>query len=185
MVKMNDVVRRITWPGKKEINALLTHEWLVTNGVGGYASGTLAGVSTRRFHGLLIAALPAPLGRIMILNQLTEHLLLPDGSLSRLCGEESKPGSAEMPVAEILAEFRLEMGLPVWRYEIGDLTLEKRILMPYLQNTVHITYQLLSASEEVTLLLRPAIQFRPHEGSISGEMTEPYKLIIVEDKYEI
>jgi predicted glycogen debranching enzyme len=185
MVKMNDVVRRITWPGKKEIDAVLTHEWLVTNGVGGYASGTLAGVSTRRFHGLLVAALPAPLGRIMILNQLTGHLLLPDGSLSRLCGEESKPGSAEMPVAEILAEFRLEMGLPVWRYEIGDLTLEKRILMPHLQNTVHITYQLLSASEEVTLLLRPAIQFRPHEGSISGEMTEPYKLIIVEDKYEI
>ncbi len=182
---MSDVVRRIAWPGKKDIDALLTHEWLVTNGVGGYSSGTIAGVSTRRFHGLLVAALPAPLGRIMMLNQLTEHLLLPGGSQYWLCGEESRPGSAEMPVAQILAEFRLEMGLPIWLYEIGDLILEKHLLMPHLQNTVHITYKLLSATEEITLLLRPAIQFRLHEGSVSEAMIEPYKLITVEDRYEI
>ena len=50
----------------------LTHEWLVTNALGGYASGTVAGVATRRYHGLLVAALPAPLGRVMMLNQVAE-----------------------------------------------------------------------------------------------------------------
>ena len=52
---------------------LLSREWLVTNGLGGYAAGTVGGVLTRRYHALLIAALPAPLGRIVMLNQLGER----------------------------------------------------------------------------------------------------------------
>ena len=60
----------------------------MTNGLGGYASGTVAGAATRRYHGLLIAALPAPLGRTMMLNHLTEQLRLPDGTLVRFGGAE-------------------------------------------------------------------------------------------------
>src|SRR5213075_188353 len=56
----------------------LREEWLVTNGLGGYASGTVTGDITRRYHGLLIAALPNPLGRMMMLNGLSERLRLPD-----------------------------------------------------------------------------------------------------------
>src|SRR6266542_4007242 len=66
-------------------------EWLVTNGLGGYASGTVAGVVTRRYHGLLIAALPAPLGRTMMFNHLIELLSLPGGQTVQLCGEECWP----------------------------------------------------------------------------------------------
>ena len=68
---------------------LLKREWLVTNGLGGYASGTLAGVASRRYHSLLMAALPAPLGRQNMLNHLTELLRFPDGSAVRFGGEES------------------------------------------------------------------------------------------------
>src|SRR5262245_20430988 len=52
-------------------------EWLVTNGLGGYASGTVAGVMTRRYHGLLVASLPAPFGRVVMLNHLLERVRLP------------------------------------------------------------------------------------------------------------
>src|SRR5215813_11933898 len=126
--QMNAPIRRIEWPGRQEIDGFLRKEWLVTNGLGGYASGTVAGVATRRFHGLLIAALPAPLGRTMMFNHLIERLHLHDGSTAQLCGEECRPDEAPfMQCADILAEFSLELGLPVWRFEVGGVTLEKRV----------------------------------------------------------
>src|SRR5512140_1664337 len=73
----------------------LRQEWLATNGLGGYASGTLAGTVTWRYHGLLIAALPSPFGRIVMLNHLAEYLRFPDGRLLQIGGEE--PGSPESP----------------------------------------------------------------------------------------
>src|SRR5262245_38569434 len=179
---MNEMIRKIEWPGKHGTEDFLRKEWLVTNGLGGYVSGTVAGVATRRFHGLLIAALPAPLGRTMMLNHLIELVSLPGGSTVSLCGEESRPDEApSLPCVDILAEFRLEMGLPVWRYEIGDLTLEKRVMMPHLQNTVHVNYRLISGPPATRIELRPAIHFRPHEGRVSEPLPEPYTLVIVED----
>src|SRR4026207_531005 len=74
---------------------LVRHEWLVTNGLGGYASGTLAGVASRRYHSLLIAALPAPLGRQVMLNHLSELVRLPDGR-TFLFGGEERPGALEL-----------------------------------------------------------------------------------------
>ncbi|MGH9611647.1 MAG: glycogen debranching enzyme N-terminal domain-containing protein, partial [Bryobacteraceae bacterium] len=67
---------------------LLNREWLVTNGLGGYAAGTMAGVITRAFHGYLIAALPSPLGRVMMLNDLVEALHLSPDTVVQLGGEE-------------------------------------------------------------------------------------------------
>src|ERR1700674_2571023 len=119
---MDDWVLRLPWPGVKasEAEALLTREWLVTNGLGGYASGTIAGVASRRYHGLLIAALPTPFGRRVMLNHLSELLRLADGSAAFLGGEERAGGVLELPGATYLSEFRLEMGLPVWRFQIAD-----------------------------------------------------------------
>src|SRR4051812_28761103 len=87
---MSDLTIRIPWPGREASGAEsgLTREWLVTNGLGGYASGTLSGIITRRYHGYLIAALPAPYGRMMMLNDLVERVQLPSGSLAQLGGEE-------------------------------------------------------------------------------------------------
>src|SRR5262245_36937748 len=70
-------VRRLAWPVADpavDPEALATREWLVTNGLGGYASGTVPGVVTRRYHGLLIAALPAPFGRIVMLSHVAEQV---------------------------------------------------------------------------------------------------------------
>ena len=182
---MSDIVRRLKWPGKNDQSAFLSQEWLVTNGLGGYASGTIAGPAARRFHGALIAALPAPLGRIMMLNHLGERLFLPDGLVIPLSVEEPLPDQTEMAAAQYLAEFRLEMGLPIWRYEIGPVIIEKSVLMPHRQNTTHITYKLLSGDRGIKVELRPAIYFRPHEGRVSDPITDPYTLIIVGDRYEI
>ncbi|HMV86256.1 MAG TPA: amylo-alpha-1,6-glucosidase [Blastocatellia bacterium] len=183
-MKGNNITRRLTWPGKKDNEEFLTQEWLVTNGLGGYASGTLAGAPTRRFHGLLIASLPAPFGRTMMLNHLIEDVTLADGSTFQLGGEEQTDG-LNLPGVQFLAEFQLEAGMPVWRFEIGGAVLEKRVFMPRLQNTTYVSYRLLSG-EPARLRLRPYLYFRPHEGLVSEALPEePYVLTIVGERCEI
>ena len=138
-------------------------EWLVTNGLGGYASGTVAGTVTRRYHGLLVASLPAPLGRIVMLNHLLERVRVRGSEPVWLGDEDEVAGPNAADRAGHLAEFRLELGLPVWRYLIGGAEIEKRIVMPHGQNTVHVTYRLLSGDGPVRLTLRPSVHFRPYE----------------------
>src|SRR3954465_4189744 len=113
---MDDWVLRIPLPRDeaKRAEILLTREWLVTNGLGGYASGTIAGVTSRRYHSLLVAALPAPLGRRVMLNHLSELIRLPDGATFLFGGEERHGGALALHGSEYLTEFRLEQGLPVW-----------------------------------------------------------------------
>jgi predicted glycogen debranching enzyme len=134
----------------------LTREWMVTNGLGGYASGTLIGIPSRRSHGLLVAALPAPLGRVLMLNHLIEELRL--------------AGGAALPLASaaLLDEVKLANGRPRWRYVHGDVVLEKWIVVPYRQNTVHVTYRLASGSAPVSLALEPAFDMRPHQDPVAG-----------------
>ena len=145
---------------------MLRREWLVTNGLGGYASGTVAGVVTRRYHALLVSALPAPLGRFVMFNHLLERVRLADRRVAWLGDEDEVAGSNAADRPDHLVEFRLELGLPVWTYRLGDIEVEKRVVMPYGQNTVHITYRLLRGSEPVRLALRPSVQFRPHEAPV-------------------
>src|SRR5262252_3826203 len=120
---MAEPVRRIPWPviDPGTPDALVRREWLVTNGLGGYASGTVAGVVTRRYHGLLIAALSAPLGRTVMLSHVSEQLRYPDGRRTEFGGRERTSESADAQGTGSLVEFRLESGLPVWRYEIDGL----------------------------------------------------------------
>src|SRR5437867_4625125 len=93
---------------------LLDREWLVTNGLGGYASGTVSGVITRRYHGLLIAALAAPLGRLVMLSHLAEQVRWPDGRRAEIGGRERSGDAPDAHGTGYLVEFRLEGGLPVW-----------------------------------------------------------------------
>src|SRR3982751_4873327 len=90
----------------------LRQEWLVTNGLGGYASGTISGAVSWRYHGLLIAALPSPLGRVVMLNHLAESLRLPDGRLVNFCGHETNPQDRILSCGRFLVEFRLENQMP-------------------------------------------------------------------------
>ena len=161
----------------------LREEWLVTNGLGGYASGTVSGAITRRYHGLLIAALPNPHGRMMMLNGLSERLRFPDRRVAYTGAEELAGIAPEVTIP--VAEFRLDAGLPVWRYESAGFVLEKRLIMPYRQNTVHIHYRLLSGEGKLRLGLRPAVHFRPHDAPVGAAQPQKYVLTVVEDEYEI
>ena len=184
---MGDVVRRMSWSGANtaEAELLLRREWLVTNGLGGYASGTIAGVPTRRYHGLLIAALPAPLGRMVMLRHLHEQLRFLDGTVVQIGGEERAENDLEMPAVNYLTEFRLENGLPVWRYQVGETILETRLLLPYMQNTVHISDRVVSGAGPVRLELRPSMHFRGHEDPMNTPFQGPYTLSISGERYEI
>src|SRR4051812_37603735 len=150
-------------------------EWLVTNGMGGYASGTLAGVNTRRYHGLLVAALPNPLGRTMMFNQLIEWVTGQGGTTVPLGGGSN---------TDALAEFRVEQGLPVWLYDLQGVRIEKRLMLPSGQNSVCVTYRLIEGPSGLTLHLRPALQVRPHDAPVSTQ-TPVYTLALSEDRFEI
>jgi predicted glycogen debranching enzyme len=166
-------------------DALLSSEWLVTNGLGGYASGTLAGAATRRYHGLLIAALPAPLGRMMMLNHLSEVLVLPDGTRIELGGVERADRTLELPGCKQLVDFRLERGLPVWRWRAGALLVEKRVWMSHRGNTTFVRYRLVDGDARLRLELHPAVQFRNHDAPVSEPLGGPYSFSATGDHYEL
>jgi hypothetical protein len=153
---------------------LVEREWLVTNGLGGYASGTMSGVATRRYHGLLIAAHPAPIGRVMLFNHLTEQFQIPNQSEIEIGGVERTGGVLEIYGATALREFRLEMGMPVWQYAGPGHVIEKRIYMPHQRNTVHISYRLVSGDGPVGLRLRPSLHFRGHDEPVTTTDFVPY-----------
>jgi predicted glycogen debranching enzyme len=167
MVMETELVRRPDLRGL-DAEALARREWIVGNGLGGFASGTVSGELTRRYHGLLIAALPSPLGRMVMLSQVEEEAL--------------PPGGAPAPLR--LVDFRLEMSLPIWRLSAGDVLLEKRIAVPYRQNIVHVTYRLLEGGP-LRLRLRPLLHVRPLEASVGRDPARAYTVSALEDRYEI
>src|SRR5580700_4111859 len=164
--------------------SLLEKEWLVTNGLGGYASGSLAGVITRGFHGYLVAALSTPLGRIMMLNDLVERVQIPGGLSVQLSGEERVNAPLKAQGSEFLEEFRLEDGIPVWVFKFGDIILEKRVLMVHRQNTVHVNYRM-TGGPALAMTFRPSVNFRPHEAPVSTPLAGNYAFTVVEDTFEI
>jgi predicted glycogen debranching enzyme len=179
------LVRRLEWgPTDEGRQSLAWREWLVTNGLGGYASGTVSDGLTRRYHGLLIAALPSPFGRTMMLNHVWETLRWPDGRIVPLHTVVETTEGKEFSSARYLTGFRLESGLPVWTYEVDDVRFEKRVLMPHLQNTTHVAYRLLSANP-VRLELRPFVAFRLHEAPVSHPIAAPYLVQAIGDRFEI
>jgi predicted glycogen debranching enzyme len=121
-------------------------EWLVANGLGGYASGTIAGPSTRRYHGLLVAALAAPLGRVVMLDRVHERVAL-------------DAGGAALDLPSQLRGFRLDAGLPVWIYETPAGAIEKTLFMPHGTNSLHVVYRSF-AGAACTLLLTPWLKPR-------------------------
>ncbi len=172
---LEHIVRSLSLPEPgAEPSAWLTHEWLVTNGLGGYASGTVAGVATRRYHGYLIAALANPLGRTVMLGGVHERVMLPDGAAVELGGEDTTEHGLALPGMEHLASFQLEAGLPVWRYEVRGYTIERRVFLPARQNTVYLRYRMLAGDGAVQLQLRPDVHFRSHDGAVGMAPDEAY-----------
>ena len=184
---MIDTLRRIDWPAfdPADPDALVRREWLVTNALGGYASGTVAGVVTRRYHGLLIAALSVPFGRTVMLSHVAEQIRAGDGRRWEIGGRERIGDVPDAKGTGYLFEFRLENGLPAWRYDVAGIVIEKRLFMPHRQNTVHLVYELLSGSERVELALRPSVHFRAHEAPVSEPLVWPYDCRAIGDDVEV
>src|SRR5690606_14993707 len=106
----------------------------------GYASGTIDGYATRRYHGLLIAALGGSYGRWLLLSHISERVRLDDGRVAALSADIGVPRPAGTLASEI--DFALENGLPVWRHTIGRTTIEKRVVLLHGQNTTYVVYRL-------------------------------------------
>ncbi len=141
------------------LRAAERREWLVTNAIGGFASGTVAGSLTRRYHGLLFAALNPPLGRTLLVTKLDE-LVEYDGEEHELFTNRWRDDVIAPEGYYYTESFHLEHLAPTWRFAFGDALLEKRIWMEQGKNTTYVRYNLLRAINPVTLTLKALVNYR-------------------------
>ncbi len=139
-------------------------EWLLTNGIGGYASGTIAGLLTRRYHGLLIAALKPPLGRTLLVAKCDDAVTY-GGRLYSLFSNRWSDAVVEPAGFHYLESFRLEGTTPVWSFACADAVLEKRIWMQPGANTTYVRYELQRARSPITLTIKCLANCRDHHGN--------------------
>src|SRR5947207_2990465 len=138
-------------------------EWLETNGIGGYASSTIVGLNTRRYHGLLVAATKPPVGRMVLLSKMEETLVI-DGRRFDLSSNRY-PGVVHPQGYLYLKEFRRDP-FPVAVYQVDGLELEKSVFMVHGENTTVIQYLLRGELRgSCTLELRPLIAFRDYHST--------------------
>ena len=147
-----------------DLNQASVHEWLETNGIGGFASSTIIDLNTRRYHALLTAAVQPPVGRYVLLSKMEEALTIAgkryDLSANRYRGAVHPDGY------RLLDSFRLDP-FPIFTYRTGDLEIEKSIYMVQGENTVVVQYELFGdlAGRECTLELRPLVAFRDYHAT--------------------
>ncbi|HLI91119.1 MAG TPA: amylo-alpha-1,6-glucosidase [Ktedonobacteraceae bacterium] len=164
-----------------DVQAALDHEWLVTNGLGSYASGSLAGATTRSYHGLLVAALHPPVERFVLVTAVNEEVTLLNGKPVKLGVNEYQDGTIDPQGYRYLESVALEGDIPCFTYRLNDtLTLEKRIWMEYGQNTTFVRYTLHGTlnddegqtgdgqRQEISLALLPFCLSRDYHSSTQG-----------------
>ena len=140
-----------------DFDAASSREWLETNGIGGFASGTISGANTRRYHGLLTAATRPPLGRVTVLSKFEEVLEI-GGRQFELSTNQFAGGVAPHGYL-FLAGFRLEP-FPVWTYAVEGIEFEKRIFMVHGSNATVCRWSISKGSaEQVSLVLKPLLSF--------------------------
>lgn len=157
-------------------------EWIETNGLGGFSSSTIAGVNTRRYHGLLMAATKPPTVRVLMLSKLEEVLVT--GEQRFELSTNLYPGAVHPAGYQYLVGFRLDP-FPISTFSAGGVTLEKRVFMPQGENTVVIEYEVLEGSE-CRLELRPLIAFRGYHElthanpGLNGELKQSDGIVLVQ-----
>ena len=153
--------------GRESLEALLRREWLVTNGIGGYAMGSLAGVRTRRYHSLLTAALQPPTRRTVLVANLDAWVEI-DGRRSPLVTHEWAAGVILPDGYRHLESFSLEGAIPVFVWGLGDVRIVQRIWMVYGRNTTYVTYSYVRGTSNVRLMLKPLCTWRDHHKLTRG-----------------
>jgi predicted glycogen debranching enzyme len=141
-----------------------SREWLVSNGIGGFASGTIAACATRRYHGILLAALNPPVGRTQLVGAIDEII-----NYARINYELATHEWASGVIApqgfQFIESFRLEGTVPTWVYSLGDALLQKQIWMRQGENTTYVHYTLLAASSPVQFHAKALVNYRDFHGS--------------------
>src|SRR5438093_6957911 len=143
-------------------------EWLCTNGIGGFASGTVAGTLTRRYHGRLVAALQPPLGRTLVVAKVDDRIEY-DGHARALYTNRWADGAVDPHGYREIEGFRLDGTPPVWTYAVADALLEKRIWMEQGANTTYVRYRLRRARGLVALELRALVDYRDYHRTTRGD----------------
>ena len=160
------------WVEGEDPEQLLRREWLVTNGLGGYASGTLLGPHSRKYHGLLVPNLADPSGRHILLSSLDDQVE-GKGDWCRLTGHMDLDGTLQTDTPAALRRFRLERGMPVWEFATARGVLERRIVMAHHQNLVCVHYRPQLHGQGMSLRLRPYFTLRRHDDDPSIASTDP------------
>jgi predicted glycogen debranching enzyme len=146
-----------------------SREWLCANGLGGFASGTVAGLPTRRYHGLLVAALKPPVGRTVMATGLHERIDY-DGATCELSTARWADGTVAPQGYRLIERFYLDGATPVWHYACADALVEKRVWMEPSANTTYVRYRLLrpGAGGAVRLTLRALVGYREFHATTRG-----------------
>jgi predicted glycogen debranching enzyme len=151
-------------------------EWLVTNGIGGYGSATIAGTLTRGYHGLLVAALQPPIDRRLMLVKLDETVSYRGASYELATNRWASGAVAPMGLVNI-ESFELEGSVPVWRFACAEAVIEKRIWMRQGANTTYIAYTVLSATEPLEFSIRAIVDNRVFHNT--GQVAWPAQVELV------
>jgi len=146
-----------------ELDAASSREWLVTDGLGGYAMGTVGGLATRRYHGLLTVATAAPIGRMLGLAALDPVLVIGD-NVVRLGVHEWSDGTIAPAGHQHLERFELRDGIPKWHWSIGDVALEAELAMLHGRPAVCMQYRLVRAPNPVRLDVEALCTWRDAHG---------------------
>ncbi|MGB3495430.1 MAG: amylo-alpha-1,6-glucosidase [Elainellaceae cyanobacterium] len=151
-------------------------EWLVTNGIGGYACGTVAGILTRHYHGILVAALEPPVGRMLMLTKLDDSVIYRNQIYS-LCSNRWADGIVNPEGHHYIEQFYLDGKIPTWRYAFSDAILKKQIWMQQGENTTYVRYTLERGSFSVLLYLKALVNYRNHHGgaTLGNWVIEPFE----------
>ncbi len=154
----------------------VTREWLVTNGLGGFAAGTVSEVNTRRYHGLLIAALAPPVGRTLLVAKV-DISVRRGGAAHTLFSNEFADGTVTPHGYSSLVSFALEGGVPVWRYAAGDAVIEKRITMAPGRNTTYLDVRVIRGAGICDIDLMPLCTYRDYHDHRRGDWRPGIELI--------
>ncbi|MGH2346729.1 MAG: glycogen debranching enzyme N-terminal domain-containing protein, partial [Chloroflexota bacterium] len=151
----------------RRLDAGLGREWLLTNGLGGYASGTVVGMDIRQYHALLVAAMDPPVRRVALLIRLNEAVTIGEDT-TELMTAEYADGTIFPEGYKHIESFAVEAGLPTWTFRVGDCLLRRTIWMVPGHNITVVRYKLAVGSEPVGLALRPLCAARDHRSVERG-----------------
>ena len=149
-----------------ELSKAITKEWIITNGIGGYASSTILNCNTRKYHGLLVAPLTPPARRFLILSKIDESIQIEENNyelFTNMCLNYISKGY------EYLEEFEKEY-IPIFTYKVQDIKIKKEICMIFAHNTVCVQYTIKNGKKGAKFRIAPVLNYRDfHQMSTNHE----------------